>query len=160
MRQQGIIYVPQRKAFFSTLSIVTNLELACTQKARNDRRRLIKLALQRFSSLNDNARRTAVSLSGGERKLLAFACGVIVPPSLLLADEPLAGLSPRARSTMLGHLKHATQESGVTILLVEHDVLKATRIADRVIGFREGRLVVDCPSSEFDDSLQRRVFLD
>ena len=160
MRHKGIVYIPQRRSFFTTLNILTNLELACAKKARNQRRKLIDSALQKFPFLRNNTRRIGGSLSGGERKQLALACGTVVTPGLLLADEPLAGLSPSIRENILEHLRRAAKEMEVTIILVEHDVLNASRIADRVIALRLGRLVAECTSSEFDEVVQRKVFLE
>lgn len=81
-------------------------------------------------------------LSGGQKKLLEFARALMAQPRLLLLDEPLAGVNPTLRESMLGHIRRFV-DGGGGILLVEHDLPRVMQIADRVVVLDRGRVIAD-----------------
>lgn len=84
----------------------------------------------------------AGSLSGGQRKLLEMARALMVKPTLVMLDEPMAGVNPRLRQTLLDHLR-ALRDEGMTIVLVEHDMDVVMDVSDWVACFAEGQLIAE-----------------
>ena len=85
----------------------------------------------------------AGTLSGGQRKLLDFARVLMLEPELMLLDEPMAGVTPVLREQLLGHILDLRRETGVTFLLVEHDMDVVMRASDRVIVLANGRVICE-----------------
>ncbi len=84
----------------------------------------------------------AGSMSGGQRKLLEMARALMCDPQLVMLDEPMAGVNPALKQSLLGHIV-GLKESGVTVLFVEHDMHMVHTIADWVIVMAEGRVVAE-----------------
>jgi neutral amino acid transport system ATP-binding protein len=84
----------------------------------------------------------AGTLSGGQRKLLDLARVLMLEPSLVLLDEPMAGVSPALRVELLEHILAVRRDRKITFLIVEHDLDFVMRAADRVVVMNEGRVLV------------------
>jgi neutral amino acid transport system ATP-binding protein len=84
----------------------------------------------------------AASLSGGQRKLLEMARALMSDPTLVMLDEPMAGVNPALTQSLLGHILDL-KEQGMTVLFVEHDMHVVREIADWVIVMAEGRVVAE-----------------
>ena len=96
------------------------------------------------------------SLSGGEKRRVAIAGILATKPKILILDEPVAGLDPVGREEFLGLTKTLHAE-GVTIIMVSHDADALSECADRIIGLKSGRLILDSPCSQaFSDIQQLR----
>jgi ABC-type branched-subunit amino acid transport system ATPase component len=157
MSDAGISYVPQTDNVFRTLKIQQNLDLAL-QKQANAAEKIAEL-YDRFPVLADKRRDKAGSLSGGQRQFLAVAMALAANPSLILMDEPSAGLSPKAAEEVLDHVKQLTGQ-GVTILLVEQNVKQALKRADHCYVLAEGRNQIDGPAAELlEDPALGRIYL-
>jgi len=91
--------------------------------------------------LDSHAREYAGTLSGGQRKLLDLARVLMLRPSLVLLDEPMAGVSPTLRVQLLEHILAMRRERGITFLIVEHDLDFVMQAADRVVVMNEGRVL-------------------
>ncbi|MCI2264108.1 ABC transporter ATP-binding protein [Sediminivirga luteola] len=89
----------------------------------------------------------AASMSGGQRKLLEMARALMTEPSLVMLDEPMAGVNPALKQSLLDHIKDLKSE-GVTVLFVEHDMHMVRHIADWVVVMAEGRVVAEGPPDE------------
>jgi ABC-type branched-subunit amino acid transport system ATPase component len=87
-------------------------------------------------------REYAGTLSGGQRKLLDLARVLMLRPSLVLLDEPMAGVSPTLRVQLLEHILAVRRDRGITFLIVEHDLDFVMQAADRVVVMNEGRVLV------------------
>jgi len=83
----------------------------------------------------------AGTLSGGQRKLLDLARVLMLEPSLVLLDEPMAGVAPVLRVELLEHILAVRRDHGITFLVVEHDLDFVMQAADRVIVMNEGRVL-------------------
>lgn len=127
--RDGLAYVPQLSGVFPSLSVTENLEMGAYFRRTGVRERITEL-LELFPALRPAAKRPAGTLSGGERSLLALARGLMVKPSVLLTDEPTAGLSPAYQRVVWDHLA-LVRDSGVAVLVVEQNVSQALRYADR-----------------------------
>ena len=86
----------------------------------------------------------AGSLSGGQRKLLEMARALMVQPELVMLDEPMAGVNPALKQSLLGHVK-SLREDGMTVLFVEHDMDMVRDISDWVIVMAQGQIISEGP---------------
>jgi branched-chain amino acid transport system ATP-binding protein len=137
--RHGLAFVPQTENVFATLSINDNLQVAADILPRDKRSRRIAELYAMFPDLADRTWRRAGQLSGGQRQMLAIARALIVEPSVLILDEPSAGLSPKVVAEVFAKLR-AINRDGVAIVLVEQNVKAALAIADRAVILVEGRL--------------------
>jgi branched-chain amino acid transport system ATP-binding protein len=137
--RHGLAFVPQTENVFATLSIRDNLRVAADILPRDQRTRRIAELYAMFPDLADRPSRRAGQLSGGQRQMLAIARALIVEPSVLILDEPSAGLSPKIVAEVFARLK-AINQGGVAIILVEQNVKAALAVADRGVILVEGRL--------------------
>ena len=102
--------------------------------------------LTRFK-LVDKSEDFAASLSGGQRKLLEMARALMTKPTLVMLDEPMAGVNPALTQSLLDHIKGLKAE-GMTVLFVEHDMHMVRHISDWVIVMAEGKIVAEGPPTE------------
>ena len=86
----------------------------------------------------------AASLSGGQRKLLEMARALMSEPTLVMLDEPMAGVNPALTESLLGHILDL-KEQGMTVLFVEHDMHMVRHIADWVVVMAEGVVIAEGP---------------
>jgi len=86
----------------------------------------------------------AGSLSGGQRKLLEMARALMADPELVMLDEPMAGVNPALKQSLLGHVK-SLREDGRTVLFVEHDMDMVRDISDWVIVMAQGQVIAEGP---------------
>lgn len=99
--------------------------------------------LTRFK-LDTKADDFAASLSGGQRKLLEMARALMSDPTLVMLDEPMAGVNPALTQSLLDHI-FGLKEQGMTVVFVEHDMQMVQHIADWVVVMAEGRVVAEGP---------------
>ncbi len=97
--------------------------------------------LTRFK-LDHQATEYAAGLSGGQRKLLEMARSLMADPSLVMLDEPMAGVNPALTQSLLGHVT-ALRDEGMSVLFVEHDMDVIMTISDWVICMAEGRVIAE-----------------
>jgi len=86
----------------------------------------------------------AGSLSGGQRKLLEMARALMADPELVMLDEPMAGVNPALKQSLLGHVK-SLRDEGRTVLFVEHDMDMVRDISDWVIVMAQGKVIAEGP---------------
>jgi branched-chain amino acid transport system ATP-binding protein len=112
-------------------------------------RLLVEKALARLDDfgLYDSRDQYARNLSGGQKRLLELARGVMGEPKLMVLDEPFAGVNPALVEVLEGHLQ-ALQESGITFVMVEHNLNVVERICDHVVVMAEGRTLATGRLSE------------
>ncbi len=103
--------------------------------------------------LSDSADRKIATLSGGQRRRLDVAVGIVGRPELLFLDEPTAGFDPQARRDFHELVHRLSDLEGTTILLTTHDLAEAERLADRILILAAGRIVADGSA----DQLTRQV---
>lgn len=139
----GLAYVPQTDNIFRTLTIKENLALVLRRAPDRDRR--LQELYDLFPTLLEKRTAKAGALSGGQRQMLAVAMALARGPSVLLLDEPSAGLSPKIATEVLD-LVRGLVDRGVTVLLVEQNVKQALRVADHCYILAEGRNQIDGPA--------------
>jgi branched-chain amino acid transport system ATP-binding protein len=154
----GVAYVPQEHNIFPTMSVRENLEIGGYVDAARTAAR-IGAVMERFPMLARKRQHAARTLSGGERQILAMAMALMVEPSLLLLDEPSAGLSPVAAESLFESIL-AINRDGPAIALVEQNASEALAIANRAYLLVDGRNSRTGPAREVaDDPDIRRLFL-
>ncbi len=89
----------------------------------------------------------AGSLSGGQRKLLEMSRALMVDPELIMLDEPMAGVNPALKQSLLGHVK-SLRDEGRTVLFVEHDMDMVRDISDWVVVMAQGKIVAEGPPDD------------
>src|SRR5881396_616161 len=141
-KDRGIGMVFQSYALYPHMTVAENiafpLELRRSiPKAERDRRVREAAALVRVDALLD---RRPAQLSGGQQQRVALARALVKRPDILLLDEPLSNLDARLRHEMRGEIKRLQKEIGITTILVTHDQIEATTMADRVVVMNGGRV--------------------
>ena len=138
MVRLGLAFTPQTENVFAGMTVDDNLRLAAATLAHAERGRKIAESYGFFPDLARQRGLLAGRLSGGQRQMLAVARALLVGPSVLMLDEPSAGLSPKLVDGVFSKLKEI-RGAGVTIVLVEQNVRAALALADRAYVLAEGR---------------------
>jgi branched-chain amino acid transport system ATP-binding protein len=144
----GISYISEELNLFTDMSVRENLLLGAY--ALNDKKKeleILAFVYHLFPRLQEREKQLAGTMSGGERKMLAIARGMMSDPGLLLVDEPSLGLAPHLTHDVFQALIEL-RERGVTILLVEQNVNATLEITDRAYVLEHGRIVMQGPSRE------------
>jgi neutral amino acid transport system ATP-binding protein len=114
------------------------------QEQDNEERALELLQRFKLDRLKDDF---AASLSGGQRKLLEMARALMTKPTLVMLDEPMAGVNPALTESLLGHILDLKKD-GMTVLFVEHDMHMVRHIADWVVVMAQGQVIAEGPPSD------------
>jgi branched-chain amino acid transport system ATP-binding protein len=136
----GISLVPEQRRIFGTLTVRENLVLGATSLPKAEAEHEIEAALDLFPILRERSKSVAGTLSGGEQQQLAIARGFVSKPTLMLLDEPSLGLAPKMTDLVYDSLR-LLHERGMTVVLVEQDLARATAMADHSYVFRTGEIV-------------------
>lgn len=136
----GIALVPEGRRLFPNLSVEENLRVA-SASGRSGRWSVDEV-FEAFPLIAPLRRKRAASLSGGEQQATAIGRALMTNPRLLLLDEVSLGLAPVVVEAVYDSISHLI-EAGTTIVLVEQDLTRAMRVADRVACMLEGRIVLE-----------------
>jgi phospholipid/cholesterol/gamma-HCH transport system ATP-binding protein len=145
-RRMGMLF--QSGALFSALSVFDNVALPLRELKKLDEaliRDLVMLKLSLVEIEAEHAAKMPAELSGGMIKRVALARALALDPELLVLDEPTAGLDPDRSRSFVSLIQSLSQEYGLTVLMVTHDVETLTLLATRVAVLAEGRIVADGP---------------
>lgn len=158
----GLGYVPQEPSAFVDLSVRDNLLAALAAPAARRRRpgiEAVDVALDRWG-LAELADRRAAALSGGERRRLEVARSLLLEPSLLLLDEPFAGLDPAGRRALRDGL--AALPRSLAMMVTDHAADDVLALCGRVVLLVDGGVAYDGPTDRFGsgDPAWRRYFGD
>lgn len=150
--RSGIAYVPQGREVINQFTVRDNILMGCY--ARADQKKVIpELVLELFPYLRDNLNRRAGLLSGGQQQQLAIARALAAKPKILLLDEPTEGIQPNIVELIEQTLTRLNQELGLTLILVEQNVLFARRASDQFIMIANGSVVANAAINELTDEL-------
>ena len=156
----GMGYLPQEASIFRGLTVENNLRAMLEVGETSPDQLEVKLEnlLAEFS-LTHLRRTPALTLSGGERRRVEIARALAAEPSLILLDEPLAGIDPIAVNdirALIGHLK----DRGIGVLITDHNVRDMLEIVDRAYILHDGRILMSgIPGEIVSDKDVRRVYL-
>lgn len=144
--KKGISYVPQLQNIFPSLSVLENLEMGGFLLDKGEMRRALQRVYEIFPKLRDRKDQAAGTLSGGERQMVAMGSALMTGPTLMLLDEPSAGLSPAVTIGMFEKISDLNQ-LGTSILIVEQNAYESLEISNR--GY-----VLAMGNNEFDGNAQ------
>lgn len=134
---KGLSFVPQEKNVFTSLSVEENLEMGAFTR-KDDYSETITWVYEMFPVLAEKRRQPAGELSGGQRQMVAMGRALMSRPSLLMLDEPSAGLSPRYVIEIFETIQRVNQE-GVGILMVEQNARQALAFASKGFVLAQGQ---------------------
>jgi branched-chain amino acid transport system ATP-binding protein len=133
----GVGYVPQNNNVFPSLSVQENLEMGMYQRPRDFAPRFDEVC-DLFPLLGERRKQRAGSLSGGERQMVAMGRALMMRPSVLLLDEPSAGLSPAYQDEVFIRCRQIN-DTGVSIVMVEQNARRCLQICHRAFVLDQGR---------------------
>ncbi len=154
--KRGLIHVPEGRRVFPNLTVRENLDLGSYARAAERRAQNRARVFDIFPRLNERRSQYAGTLSGGEQQMLAIGRGLMAEPKLLVLDEPSLGLSPLLVEELFALIQRIHAE-GVSILLVEQNVVQSLEVADRAYILAEGQFVMSGTAAEIgaDPELKR-----
>jgi branched-chain amino acid transport system ATP-binding protein len=148
----GVSLAPEGRLLFPDMSVEENLELgASPPRARAQKRDAREWVYALFPRLQARRGQPAGTLSGGEQQMVAIGRALMAKPDLLILDEPSLGLSPLLVQELFRVLK-TLNEGGLSILLVEQNVVQALKISDRAYVLESGKIVMQGTSAELGSS--------
>jgi len=135
--EKGVAFVPQTNNVFPSLTIEENLEMGVFQTPKRFQERF-DFVTSIFPDLGTRRAQKAGSLSGGERQMVAMGRALMVDPSVLLLDEPSAGLSPVRQDEAFLRVREVNH-AGVTVIMVEQNARRCPQICDRAYVLDQGK---------------------
>jgi len=140
----GLGMVQEGKRIFRSRTVEENLRLGgyTIRRTRGAIEEGIERAYERFPILKEKRTQLASSLSGGQQQMLAIAQALMPKPTVLMLDEPSAGLAPAVVEEVFGEVASLTKE-GMAVLLVEQLIDHSLAVADRVAVLDRGRITID-----------------
>lgn len=142
----GAAFLPQDRNVFRTLSVAENLAISAPSRRDAVKRR--EEVIDLLPALVDLLERPAGRLSGGQRQIVALGMALMSRPSLLLADEPTAGLAPQLVARMLDQLRGLAVDASLGVLIVEQNARAALDRADRALVLVDGRVARQGPAAQ------------
>lgn len=134
---RGIGYVPQSDNVFPRLTVRENLEMGCYQDPKSFDEAFARVT-ELFPLVAARPTQRAGSLSGGERQMVAMGRALMMAPSVLLLDEPSAGLSPALQTEVFQQVKRIN-EAGVCVIMVEQNARRCLQICHRAYVLDQGQ---------------------
>lgn len=149
----GLAYIPQHTGIFRWMTVKENLMLGAWTFKRDKARIDQKMGenLERFPILKEKLKEKAGDLSGGQQRMVEVARTLFTDPTVILVDEPTAGLAKLLSEEVYQILVDLRDRDGKTIILVDQEIRQALKIADYVYVLELGRNKFDGPVKEFTD---------
>jgi branched-chain amino acid transport system ATP-binding protein len=154
----GIGQVAEGRQIFPNMSVIDNLEMgAVVPRARAGAKAAMEKVLALFPRLAERRAQLAGTLSGGEQQMLAIGRCLMSQPRLIMFDEPSLGLAPVVVEAMMGIIHDLNRTDGLTVMLVEQNVVQSLRLADRAYVLENGRIAMSGTGAELlaDDRVRK-----
>jgi len=151
----GIAYVPQGREIIPDFTIRENILMGAFARA-DGKRQIPELVPELFPYLMDNLERAGGVLSGGQQQQLAIARALAADPKIILLDEPNEGVQPSIVEEIEAIIIRLNRDVGLTIVLVEQNVLFARQASHRFAMMEKGRVVVAGAIGELSDEMVHR----
>lgn len=135
---EGVAFVPQNNNVFPGLTVEENLQMGVFQKPQEFASQL-EVVIGIFAELKNRLKQRAGSLSGGERQMVAMSRALMMKPSVILLDEPSAGLSPMLQDAAFVRVSDINK-TGVTTIMVEQNARRCLQICDRGYVLDQGKV--------------------
>jgi branched-chain amino acid transport system ATP-binding protein len=158
--EQGISHVPQGGRLFPDMTVHENLEMgAYLSHAWKQKEETVKHVYQIFPVLKEREKQIVMTLSGGEKQMVAIGRGIMSRPKLCIFDEPSYGLAPLLVLEIFRVIK-SLREQGITVLVVEQNVKQSLEMADRAYVLENGRIVLEGKSRDLlENDYVRKAYL-
>ncbi len=155
----GMAHVPEGRGVIAELTIEENLRLGGLFRGKSDAAEIDRV-YDMFPALRQRAKRSAHTLSGGERQMLVVGRALLAQPTVLLLDEPSLGLAPLIVAQIFDMVRDLVDQTGLAVLLVEQNAKSALSIADTGVVLNLGRVVAtDDASVLAADEALRHAYL-
>ena len=150
--RRGLIRTFQQTRIYGGMTCVENMLISASQRraglfdlfrTRNPAREEQAEALLAFVGLYAKRRLQAGSLSFGQQKLLEFAMALMNEPKMLMLDEPTAGINPTLINSVIDRLKRASEEFGITLFVIEHNMRVIMQLAEHIYCLAHGELLAE-----------------
>ena len=138
--RRGLVYVPEGMNVFPFMSVMENLDIGA-YIAREKKRDRLHFVFEIFPVLANKRRQMAGTLSGGQKRMLTIARGLMSGPRLLLLDDPFLGLAPRDVNLLCNTLKQI-RHHGITLFLAGQHVRRILRVATKAFLIEEGKITL------------------
>jgi phospholipid/cholesterol/gamma-HCH transport system ATP-binding protein len=151
-RSVGFLF--QNAALFDSISVGENVAFPLRRHTKLADGEIRRLAQQKLTAvgLEREFDKMPAALSGGMRKRAGLARALALDPSILLVDEPSAGLDPITSDEIEALLLELKQKGGTTLIVVTHDISSARRLGDELVMLHEGRILAQGTASDLDRS--------
>jgi lipopolysaccharide export system ATP-binding protein len=160
--RMGLGYLPQEESIFRKLTVQDNLIAVLESRPnlnKKDRQARAEDLMERFG-ITKVRKSEALALSGGEKRRLAIARALCTDPSLLMLDEPFAGIDPIAVEDIQRIVRELREKDGLTILITDHSVRETLSIVDRAFLIHDGRVILEGVSEELvNNPIARKHYL-
>ena len=158
--KNGVSLVPENRLVFPLMSVRENLQAgAYLRSAKGEIAEDIEKMYARFPVLGERAEQNAGTLSGGEQQMLAVARALMSRPKILLMDEPSVGLAPLIVDEIFSIIGQLNSD-GISIVLVEQNVVKALQVADHFYLLDQGKVAFSGTPGEMEnDDVIKRAYL-
>ncbi len=142
--EAGVSHIPQENFIFSELTVIDNLEMGLfTARDQGSIPARLKEVFTFFPVLHNRKNQLSGTLSGGERRMLGIALGLLRSPKLLMLDEPSSGLSPVAFQHVAGIIRQINTSLQTAVILVEQNVKVAFKLSRRVYVMKAGHIILE-----------------
>jgi len=150
--ERGVIHVPEGRRLFPLMTTRENLDVgAYNREADRVKEQTLTDVYSLLPRLEERENQLALTLSGGEQQMVAIGRGLMAKPKLLMLDEPSLGLAPILIKDIFQTIQKIS-EQGVTVLLVEQDVMHSLSMSDRGYVLEHGRVVMEGTGQELLDN--------
>ena len=157
--EMGLIYIPEEKNLFLDMSVLENLTMgAFNRRARKNISNNLDFVFSLFPRLAERKKQPALTLSGGEARMLAIGRGMMSQASLLMIDEPSIGLSPLLKKSVFKAIEEICRNSETSILVVEQEVDYPLKLANRIYLLSKGRIVLEKKADEIDKAQIEKAY--
>ena len=159
--EMGMVYIAEERHLFNDMTVLENLKLgAYPRHARREEKENLEYVFHLFPKLKEFVKRPASTLSGGEARMVAIGRGLMSSAKFVAVDEPSFGLAPNLRAEVFQKFGEINRERGISILLVEQNIVEASPLADRIYVMEDGRIVFEGEREEVLSNEQiRKTFL-
>lgn len=156
MVRRGMAHVPEGRGVIAELTVEENLRLGSLWRKDSDADERIEEVYGQFPSLDSRRKRSAHTLSGGERQMLVVGRALLARPKVLLLDEPSLGLAPLVVHQIFNLVRGLVDSTGLAVLLVEQNAKSALAIADTGVVLNLGKVVAvdDAKALAADEGLR------
>jgi branched-chain amino acid transport system ATP-binding protein len=155
---KGMALVPEGRRVFSSMTVYENLLMGSyTAKARKNSAKSLDNVYDFFPRLKERCDQMANTLSGGEQQMLAIGRALMSEPKLLICDEISLGLAPIIIKGIYQKIKKIN-EMGMTIILVEQDITRSLKAADRAYVMLEGKVVLEGTPEELTEERVKKAY--